>query len=885
MNSVPATAITDMSPEERAAWARAHYTDYPIQTEDIPPILEAVRAGTPLGEPYDLLAVTLHGELDGTLREQALLALYYHGNTDEPIDAGDAVRFIVNQITHSPKDESNEHVRGRAYWIRLQTIIAGGSPPEVVADTVKRFCAGEDSTFALDRIAAAIGSDLSALFSIFPQDGTWDLPDTDGWNRAARRAIRATSNAGAVLGRLRTRASTLLSTAARGDNSFRRYIESLDAPERAHVVSPSVVGEMLKTLSPIGRNRVLAVCSGGTTREDSTRLAGYLASLEGLATPTQGERDWADQFSILALKATIANVGGYTASTSDTPALVQLVEPTLQLLTAPIPGQYDSSATRHKLSKLTGGILRVAFSDPETAAAAIAEPEDIDLTRALATVLTHSSPYLVNVAADVALLMSRNHLLPPDLVEPLMGRLTRSPATESGMCSGTDFHDDDIAIPDGVEAIYLSSSDEEDGDGEDGFFSISGLTGLLEVCREPFCAWRIAATLTQHADTTKARELAGRLLAFAEDNEVIDEWEPIVDPDATVSPEEPSRPAAPGSIHKPTESVTSPETTIRKTDGKVDPTQPGPFTLDGIIETMHRVFDTPTDQWPDLQEEISQTHERALQDIVSRSQRSRIREVFEGLPDGGKTAIGPMVPIATQIMQRGFASFVPLHSFVPGTLDYQTRYPETGPIDPIGSTEVLAYYVARDCLSAARSHQWGIYFRVRPFAALNRTVPGNIPALVEPVAVHELVHHHTTIRAKELDIDRACGTFRLLEEATADWNGVQHLTRMLNADAITPTRYREILRLVFPRRDEGGLPGYGDWHLMDSDAAPLAPYFETDTWNTRSPQDYRGGKQTLINASTPPAITPVQLPREHRLWSSVLDAIGTGEIPMYLDFQ
>ncbi|MDA3949609.1 MAG: hypothetical protein PF508_10305 [Spirochaeta sp.] len=891
MNKLPANAIAGMSPEDRIAWAHAHFTNHPLRTEEIASILEAVRTGTPVSEPCDLLAIALHDQLEGRLREQALLALYYHldaDDADEVGDAGVAIQLIIDQITHSPREESDEHVRGRKYWIRLQMMIANEAPAEVIVDTVKQFCNGETSSFALDRIAAAIGGDRSALFSIFPHDGTWDVPDTDGWNRAERRAIQATSDAGAVLGTLRKRVSTVLSAAAHNDNSLRRYIESLDAPERAYVVSPLVVRDILKRLSPIRRNRVLAVCSGGTTREDSTRLAGYLTALEEIAAPSQGERDWADQFSILALKATIANVGGCFSHASDTPSLGQLVRPALHLLTSPITDQYDGSATRHSLSKLVGGILRVVFSDPGAATAALAQVDsgDLDLAGALTAALRLDSPYLVNVAADVALLLSRNLVLDQELVQPLLERLSQSPATESGMCSGKDFHEDDIAIPDGVENVYLSSSGEEDGatDEDDGFFSVSGLTGLLEACREPFCAWRIAAALIRHADTTGDQELTSRLLSYAKENEVIGDWEPRADPAAPVASKTPSRAAPPRRQSQQTEDTVEP-TVSRQTEGKVDPKQPGPYTLNEIIETMRRVFATSATEWPDLQEEIAQEHERALQEIVSHSQRSRIREIFEGLPDGGRTDVIPIVPIATQIMQRGFASFVPLPSFVPGTLDDRTRYSETDPIEPIGSTEALAYYVARDCLPAARSHQWGIYFRMRPFAALNRTIPGSVGALVEPVAVHELVHHHTAVRAKELDIDRPCGTFRLLEEATADWNGVQHLTRLLNADTITPTRYQEILRLVFPRRDEGGLPGYGDWHLMDSDAAPLSPYFDTGAWDARAPKDYSSGKQLLITATTPPAITPVQLPREHRLWSSILDAIATGEIPMYLDFQ
>lgn len=877
MDTFAITTITAMSEEERAEWARAFAFDDPLTIEHISSMLEATRNGIPVEKPGELVAIVVNDQLDGEIREHALLTLYYHVAAAKETEAENeeaigAIETLIHRLSGIPKREPDERVRGRKYWVHLRGMIENKTPTEIVADTVQRFCREETSPFALDRIAFAIKSDLSTVFSLFPLDGTWSLPETDEWNRIERRAIQDTASAGAVLGTLRRRMPALLSGAAHGENSLRRYVESLSSSEREYVVSPSVVSETLITLSPIERNRVLAVCTGAATRDDTQRLSDYLTAL---ITLSEGERDWADQFSILGLQATIANVG------SDTMPLDYLVGPALQLLTTPIPEPYDCSATRHKLAKVVGGILRVVFTDPDTTRNALAQDAagDLDLIESLTAALEMDSPYRVNVAADVALLLSRNRVLAEELVEPLIDRLARSPQTDGGLCSGHDFSDDDIVIPDGVEIIYLSSLDEEtkesDTDGGDQFFSVSGLTGMLEGCREPYCAWRIAAALTGYADMKRDAELTTRLLSYAEVNEVIDEWEPTVNRAAAELP--------PGTA--PSSTAPSSSNTPQQPKEKVHPDQPGPFILTEIVSTMQRIFDVPEEQWPDIQPEIAQDHERTIQQLVSHSQRSRVREVFEGVPGGGKTDLWPLVPIATQILQRGFTSFVPLPSFVPGTLDDQSDYGQTELLDPIASTEVLAYYVARECLPSARSHQWGIYFRVRPFSALNRALPGSLPALVESVAVHELMHHHTAIRTKELGIKRVCGTFRVLEEATADWNGVQRLTQLLNDGTITAERFREIMRMVFPRRDEGGMPGYGDWPLMDSDAAPLAPYFDSAAWNTPKPDGYRAGKQLLCTASKPEAITPIQLPREHRLWASVLDAIGTGEIPMYLDFQ
>ena len=929
METTTLTTIAAMSEEERAVWAREYAGAGTTTVDDVSAFLEVVRGGDPAPDPKALLALVLDDQQEDELRERALLALYHHievVRADDDVESVPAVERMIERLARAPKEEQNEKLRARKSWIKLRHLIDNEAPLEVIVDTVQHLCRDESSAFVLDRVAAAVSGDRATLFALFPSDGTWSPPETDGWNRLERIAIQQTGEAGKILGALRRRVPKVLTAAARGNNDFHRYVETLDAAERGYVVAPHIVAAVLKTLSPLGRNRVLAVCSGGSTREDAPRLSRYLADLLEITAAT-GNRDWADQFTILAVEATIANVGSELADTR----IEDLVKPALELLSQPLPDQYDCSATRHSLSKLTGGILRVVFSDPaQTTAVMNSDGRDAgdqdEIVARLTDALIADSPYIANVAADVALLLARSSALPQELVAPLLARLSQSPATDGGMCSGHDLNDDDIAVPDGVDRVYLSGATEApddtastgagstgtDSSGQDGFFSVSGLTGLLEVCREPFCAWRIAAALTTYADTHKDQELTAQLQAYAEENEVIDEWEPRTDDRAaTTTPQAKAPPLTDTSSSAGQPMLMSfaaaPVNRLQSTDaddeagdagdaagsdqtgfgtvGKVHPDQPGPYTLREIVETLSHIVDVPRQEWPELQEDIARRREEELQTLVSHSRRNRIKEVFEGLPPGGKTDIGPLVPIATQILQRGFTSFVPLPSFVPGTLDDLDRYDREDPIDPINSTETLAYYVARECLPAARSHQWGIYFRVKPFAALNRAVPGNLKALVEPVAVHELVHHHTAVRSRELRIERTCGTFRVLEEATADWNAVQRLTQMLSDEVITSTRYQEIMRLVFPRREDGGLPGYGDWPLMDSDAAPLAPYFDTSAWDQPRPDGYRTRRQLLASATSPPEITPIQLPREHRLWTSVLEAIGTGEIPMYLDFQ
>lgn len=896
MDTVTISKIAKMSDEQRIAWARRYTGDQAMTAEDVSGILDAARDGNPAPEPVRLLALIFDDQQDGEVRERALLALYYHieavrNSSDRDDESITVLERISDQLARSPRDEGDEKVRGTTCWIKIRRMIDTETPSEIVVDTVQRLCRDESSSYVLDRIAASVSDDRSTLFALFPLDGTWSPPDTDGWNRLERTAIQQTHKAGQILGAVRRRASDALSAVARGDNGFRRYVETLDAAAREYIVPPPVVSETVKMLSPPGRNRVLAVCSGGSTREDTPRLSRYLADFIEITKPTTGEPDWADELTMLGLQATIANVG---RGVTDAPFNL-LVEPALQLLSKPIPDQYDCSATRHSLYKLAGGILRVVFTDQGETAAIMERVgrSELDLVTLLTEALAAESPYIVNVAADVALLLSRNNALPPELVAPLLERLSQFPATDGGMCSGHDLNDDDITVPDGVELVYTSDETgsphdadaaASDSGGQDEFFTVSGLTGLLEGCREPFCAWRIAAALSAHADTHRDTQLVAQLRAYADENEVIAEWEPLVD-----NSDGPARSAAKADGDAAVDiqaDSTDAEQDGFATSGKVHTNQPGPYTLQEIIHTLAHIADIPKSEWPELQEDIAREREHQLKTMVSRSQRNRIKEVFEGLPESGKSDISPLVPIATQTLQRGFTSFVPHQSFVPGTLDDQELMSDRNDnLEPINSTETLAYYVARECLPAARSHQWGIYFRVKPLAALNRAVPGNLRALIEPVAVHELVHHHTAIRTRELHLHRTCGTFRRLEEATADWNAVQRLTQMLNDEALTTSRYQEIMRLVFPRRENGGLPGYGDWPLMDTDAAPLAPYFDSQAWDHPAPPYYRTRKQLLIIATHPPEITPIDLPREHRLWASVLEAIGTGEVPMYLDFQ
>jgi len=580
--------------------------------------------------------------------------------------------------------------------------------------------------------------------------------------------------------------------------------------------------------SPVERNRLLTACTGGLTREDVPRLRAYTAALEEAVGP---ERNWIDRFSLLGLRGSLANLADERKE-----LLPSVAGEALSLLTEPIPEELASSANRHNLVRLAGGILRVAISD---SAHGREIRVDADAVRAL---LLHEEPSVVVIGTDICLIRARHCCLPEVLVKPLQQVLSRYPASDGGLGVGGDLKESNFVIRDGVDRVLVA----DEGSGEEGLFAMQNLTGVLETLVPADCSWRAATALAAHADCTE-----------------------------DANPQNPRRAVAGAS-------AAGEEPTVM-----VNPTQPGPFSLAEVLEHLGVFAGVDHRQWPEMQDRLARDHEGALRERLSVLHREMVKTIFSDgsakhEPDYDSAPFGHLVQ---ELIHRSPEEFVPLSSFVQGILEDPSWTARESALDPLPSTELLAYYVDPRCLSTDNHYRWGIYFRVTPFARLARHFPEGLAALVESVATHEIVHHHAATRSRELNLHRECGGFWALEEAAADWTAVQHLKRMLQDSRIPQVLHDDLRRIVFPTREEGGTEGYGDWPHMDRDAVPLSPWFQSPDLAIPAPRSYQTARHLLVGKPAPESRRTVNIRRERSLWERLYQNMSAAEVPMYLDFQ
>ena len=182
--------------------------------------------------------------------------------------------------------------------------------------------------------------------------------------------------------------------------------------------------------------------------------------------------------------------------------------------------------------------------------------------------------------------------------------------------------------------------------------------------------------------------------------------------------------------------------------------------------------------------------------------------------------------------------------------------------------------------------RYGIYFFIRKILELSysRSIP--IEALLRTVAVHELFHAHMNWRLPEGGRGHSHtaegASYCRLEEAAANRVAIDWLK-----DAGYPESTVEHIKDALFRRfgsvagggTGGGLPGYGEYHLLDEDVTVVLPEMVGTSSSHILPERYATGKALYQWGFSPRR-------RDSALWWSwLVENIDRGAVPMYFDLS
>ena len=269
----------------------------------------------------------------------------------------------------------------------------------------------------------------------------------------------------------------------------------------------------------------------------------------------------------------------------------------------------------------------------------------------------------------------------------------------------------------------------------------------------------------------------------------------------------------------------------------------GPYSLDEILAVTASIL-----RDPDHEEDFI---EAAMGVIAEREDRVRRRQARSAR---GGDGFGSRPTWNEYILARPAGVDVAAIAGPEGTADYYAQYK---PFEK-GKTDA------------------GIYF-VR--GSLKRTVGGrpDIPlrSFLSAIAVHEIFHYYVDRlalpRPDPGTFGHGCALPCEIEEAGADF--------MARESAKTDLRALSSFDdLLFRPRDRGGLPGYGDYNLLDERIASLIPYLKGGAGRpcTR-PVDYRTEAEKVLRS--PSFAGYLGAP----LWELALSNARAGQLSFYLD--
>jgi len=270
--------------------------------------------------------------------------------------------------------------------------------------------------------------------------------------------------------------------------------------------------------------------------------------------------------------------------------------------------------------------------------------------------------------------------------------------------------------------------------------------------------------------------------------------------------------------------------------------QVGPLTLTALTDLLVEIANAPNRE-PEFVADIR----RKLKDEQEAARRRAIKAAFGDL--GGKGPIG---------WNEGVLLEPPME-------DVQFA------LGPDGSPDSLACYLpwhGRDCRN-------GIYFIRRTLIETtkrNRNI--SLPQFFRSIAVHELFHYHTErlVGDDTAYSGHACSPYCRIEEAGA--NFVAH--RYAEADPSSLATFEPIL---FRKREDGGLRGYGEYHHLDERIVSSIGHLKRGSIGT-SCIEPAGFNSRMAEFLTNPGTLDAN---GEASWAAILDAADSGGIAFYYD--
>jgi hypothetical protein len=269
--------------------------------------------------------------------------------------------------------------------------------------------------------------------------------------------------------------------------------------------------------------------------------------------------------------------------------------------------------------------------------------------------------------------------------------------------------------------------------------------------------------------------------------------------------------------------------------------QVGPMRLEGLVALLVAIAANPGRE-PELIKEAR----RALLVEKEAAKRRAIKAAFGDLGGKGGLAWNESVLLSLPPEDVGFC------------------------LGPDGSPDYLAAYLPWH----GREERSGIYFIRRTLLSAARRIPKAAhPAFFRALAVHELFHYH----AERLVGDDAaysghsCTPWCELEEAGANFAA----RSFAQSDPASLSAFDSIL---FRKREDGGLRGYGEYHLLDERIIPAIGRLKMATIGAcLSPARFQARMAEVL-------LEPGILGGNgDAAWAATLAAADSGDIAFYYD--
>ena len=821
------------------------------------------------------------------LNERALMNLYYAAERSiemnkemfdlfGEVEADDDELTFLVRFCSDPSSEPGERLRGRKYWTAVNLMLSAAGTDDKIEELIRTAKACERSPWVWDRIFAAAGGWDDPL-RIYPEMESWkeitalNCEHYADFLNYARKTYKRGIKAGKSVRQRIGSWIDLLTGGKIGDTDLDWIFAAAGEAGTAFPLELQQFRELLNDADPIKSNHLLHLFGLYLNGKTFKQARDYLRAIEEQAPKP------ANTYEVSArIQLKLADLLISGRSPGEDP-----YRASLDFFIPPFPDGLNKPSAYQTLTESFTPILLRIINEKKL--------KELYMDK-LCALLDHRSEYVKLLGANLLLTAKRAGYRIAPALEKMKEVLKACPETKNAFAGGKDIPDEDYSfrIDFGSLKPFLVADEAKE---EGGFFNLDGLTGLLEACQPPNTAWRLAKTLRLEAEESGDTELIRFLSGFREENEVLSDmeipaeaesgaWDGYNEPPQGIKgfmgfamttslnegnrsgkavpeplvPEEPERPELP----------------------PVPPLQPGPLRLSELLT----LFNESLSGSKNLEESrkkafmLAEAKAAELGRIGKGEDPSRkhqmIREIFEG-PDPREIRSDEVAGLFRTILNR-------LKSENAGREEIARRGQGAE-----RTADHLAYYLKRCALESRRKHRWGIYFNVFRVLELIHTKALQPEALIRSVAIHELFHAFMEVVLG----DRSCShyhresnrDFCRLEEAAADRMAYEWLV----GRDLPKSVLNSIIEAVYPVYDPEkgtGLPGYGEYHVIDGDAPLYVPKMVLNNLTgDHDPAEYRHFR-LLNELSTEFTAEKMQY---GAIWKGMLYEIENETVPFYFD--